>query len=53
MIKNNKRGIHQTTMNEKGGARSSPAKQIYSFSSFIGQSPLLIKNGFVETDMNL
>jgi hypothetical protein len=43
MIKNNERGRNQNPMNEKGGACSSPAKQKYSFSSCMRQSPLLIK----------
>jgi hypothetical protein len=34
--------IHQTTMNEEGGACSSPAEQMYSLSSFMCQSTLFI-----------
>jgi hypothetical protein len=43
MIKNNERDRNQNPMNEKAGACSSPAKQMYSLSSFMRQSPLLIK----------
>jgi hypothetical protein len=43
MIKNNERGMNQTTMNEKGGACSYPAGK-FILSPVLFRPPLFIKN---------